>query len=194
MYSGQPYNEKELLLQLENGGREAFSYIFKEYYPALCAFAEKLTGAPQHVEDLVEEVFLKIWLKKQSFHDLKHLRDFLYKATRNACFDLNRRTIHSLERQALFLQNQEQWEQAADLDIIRTEVYRNILEEISRLPEQCSKIVHMGYIEGRSNDEIAQALGLSVQTVKNQKSRGISLLKLRLPPETFALLLLIARL
>lgn len=180
--------------RLGNGDKEAFSYIFGEYYAALCAFAEKLTGASGDVEDIVGEVFLKVWSRQQAFEDLRHLKDFLYKSTRNACFDFTRRSIHSRERQALFLQSQDQWEAAAELDVIRMEVYRNIYREINQLPGQCRKIIHMGYIEGKTNNEIAQELGLSLQTVKNQKSRGISLLKLRLPPESFVLFLLLSRL
>lgn len=193
MSTNPPYGEKELLQQLKQGDTEAFSYIFREYYSALCAYAEKLTGAPEDVEDMVGEVFLKIWSRQQTFQDMRHLKDFLYKATRNACFDFTRRSTHSRERQALFLQSQEQWETAADLDMIRLEAIRNIYRGISQLPEQCGKIVQMGYIEGKTNEEIANELGLSIQTVKNQKSRGISLLKLRLPPGSFGFLLLLAR-
>ncbi len=193
MSTGQPYKEKELLQLLEHGDRDAFSYIFREYYAALCVFAEKLTGAPEHVEDIVEDVFMKIWARQQHFQDLRHLKDFLYKSTRNACFDLIRRLEHSRERQALFLQSQKQWEAGADLDLVRMEVYRHIYRAISQLPEQCGKIIRMGYIEGKPNDEIASELGLSIQTVKNQKSRGIALLKLRLPPEYFALFFLFSR-
>lgn len=189
----QPYNDQELLLQLYKGEKDAFSFIFREYYAALCAFAEKLTGSRDHAEDIVEDVFMKVWQKQLQFHDLLHLKNFLYKSTRNACLDHLRRTEHSLERQALFQQSQHQWESASDLLLIRTELYRSVYRAIDQLPEQCGKIVRMGYLEGRSNEEIAAFLGLSIQTVKNQKSRGISLLKLRLPPESFALFLLISR-
>lgn len=189
----QPYNETELLQQLYRGNKEAFSHVFREFYAALCAFAERLTGGKDHVEDIVEDVFMKIWVRQQSFEDLRHLKNFLYKSTRNACFDHLRSMEHSRERQAQFQQMQHQWESAADLQMIRVELYRSVYRAIDQLPEQCGKIVRMGYIEGKSNEEIASTLGLSIQTVKNQKSRGISLLKLRLPPESFALFLLIAR-
>lgn len=187
------YDQNELLQRLYHGGKDAFSFVFREYYAALCAFAEKLTGHRDHAEDIVEEVFMKIWLKQQPFDDLHHLKNFLYKTTRNACIDHLRRREHSLERQAQFQQLQHNWESAADLAMIRTEVYRSIYRAIETLPEQCSKIVRMGYIDGKSNEEIAESLGLSIQTVKNQKTRGIQLLRLRIPPESFALFLLIAR-
>jgi RNA polymerase sigma-70 factor (ECF subfamily) len=189
----QPYNERSLLQQLHRGEKEAFSFVFTEFYAALCAYAEKLTGSRDHVEDIVEEVFMKIWLRQQEFGNLNHLKNFLYKTTRNACIDHLRRLEHSRERQAQFQKMQHQFESPYDHNLIRVELYRSIYRAIEQLPEQCGRIVRMGYIEGRTNEEIASTLGLSIQTVKNQKSRGISLLKLRLPPESFALFLLIAR-
>jgi RNA polymerase sigma-70 factor (ECF subfamily) len=76
--------------------------------------------------------------------------------------------------------------------MIRMEVFNELYREINQLPEQCGKIVRMGYIEGMKNEEIARELGLSIQTVKNQKTRGVMLLKRRLPPEIFIFLLLVS--
>lgn len=185
-----PYNDTELLQRLGSGDKEVFAHIFREYYSALCAFAEKIIGSPDDVEDLVEEVFEKLWNRKPHFENIRHLKDFLYKVTRNACLDFIKNSIHRKERQARFLQTENDVESASDLCLIRAEVYREIYREIMALPEQCGKIIRMGYIEGKRNEEIARELDLSVQTVKNQKSRGILLLKLRLSPELFVLLAL----
>ena len=186
----QPYGEAELLQRLAIADETAFSVVFREYYGVLCAFAQKLIQEAADPEDLVNEVFLKLWNKHLVFEDTRHLKDFLYKSTRNACFDAIKGAIHSKERQAVFLGSQDTWETAADLEMIRLEVFNELYHEINQLPEQCGKIIRMGYIEGLKNDEIARELGLSVQTVKNQKSRGVMLLKRRLPPEIFIFLLL----
>jgi RNA polymerase sigma-70 factor (ECF subfamily) len=186
----QPYGEAGLLQRLAVADEAAFSTVFREYYAVLCAFAGKIIQESADPEDLVNDVFLKLWNRRQVFEDVRHLKDFLYKSTRNACFDTIKRTLHSKERQAVFLETQAEWETAADLEMIRLEVFRELYHEINQLPEQCGKIIRMGYIDGLKNDEIARQLGLSVQTVKNQKSRGILLLKRRLPPEIFVLLLL----
>ncbi|MDR6568689.1 RNA polymerase sigma-70 factor, ECF subfamily [Chitinophaga ginsengisegetis] len=188
----QPYGEAELLQRLAVADEAAFSVVFREYYAVLCAFAQKIIREAADPEDLVNEVFLKLWNRRQVFEDIRHLKDFLYKSTRNACFDTIKGSIHSKERQAVFLGTQAEWETAADLEMIRLEVFNELHHEINQLPEQCGKIIRMGYIDGLKNDEIARELGLSVQTVKNQKSRGVMLLKRRLPPEVFVLLLLIS--
>ncbi|WP_339070993.1 RNA polymerase sigma-70 factor [Chitinophaga sp. 212800008-4] len=188
----QPYREAELLQRLAIADEGAFSIVFREYYAVLCAFAQKIIQTAADPEDLVNEVFLRLWNRSEVFEDARHLKDFLYKSTRNACFDALKRATHSKERQAVFLESQDAWETATDLEMIRMEVFNELYREISQLPEQCGKIIRMGYIEGLKNEEIARQLGLSVQTVKNQKTRGVMLLKHRLPPEIFILLLLVS--
>lgn len=195
------YEEKELLERLAGGRQDAFEQVFRAYYSAMCVFANKITAAAgvekDVVEDLVGEVFERLWNKHPQFDNTRHLRNFLYKATRNACFNYIKKESRLKERQGIFismqLQSEGNYEPAADLDIIRMEVFRELYREIATLPDQCGKIVRMGYIDGLSNEEIAVELGLSLQTVKNQKSRGLSLLRSRLSPELFVILLLLAQ-
>lgn len=187
------HNEYQLLRGLASGDTRHYSYIFKEYYSALCLYAESIIGEPGHAEDLVQDVFERLWQKPYDFEDLRHIKDFLYKSTRNAALNFLKGSQHSMERQAKFLHEQEESSTTEDLDIIRTEVFRGIYREISNLPEQCGKIVRMSYIEGLKNEQIADILAISLQTVKNQKTRGMKLLRMRLPPLAFALFLLFSQ-
>ena len=73
-------------------------------------------------------------------------------------------------------------------NIIRAEVIMSIHEAIATLPTEKGKIIKMTYLEGKTNKETADELGLSIQTIKNQKLRGLALLKSKLPDEIFSLL------
>ena len=117
----EPYGEAELLQRLAIADEAAFSVVFREYYAVLCAFAQKIIQEAADPEDLVNEVCVKLWNMSQVFEDTRHLKDFLYKSTRNACFDAIKRAIHSKERQAIFLGAQDTWETAADLEMIEGE-------------------------------------------------------------------------
>lgn len=183
-------NEYQLLQGLTSGDTLHYSYIFKAYYSALCHYAETIIGEPGHAEDIVQDVFERLWQKPYAFEDLRHLKDFLYKATRNAAINFLKGAQHSKERQAKFLHEQEESTTSEDLDIIRMEVFRVIYREMSNLPEQCGKIVRMSYIEGLKNEQIAEILSISLQTVKNQKTRGMKLLRMRLSPVVITLFLL----
>ncbi|PUZ30050.1 RNA polymerase sigma-70 factor, ECF subfamily [Chitinophaga costaii] len=187
------FTEHQLLQGISSGDTLHYAYIFQEYYSALCHYAETIIGEPGHAEDMVQDVFEKLWQRPYAFEDLRHVKDFLYKATRNAALNFLKGAQHSLERQAKFLQEQEKAVSAEALDVIRMEVFRSIYREISNLPEQCGKIVRMSYMDGLKNEQIAEMLSISLQTVKNQKTRGMKLLRARLSTVVFSLFLLFSQ-
>jgi RNA polymerase sigma-70 factor (family 1) len=184
---------KDFIISINDEGSNspAFSEIFRQYYSTLCYFAERIIGDSSSTEDIVEEVFLKVWNKSEPFESSKHLKYFLYQSTRNACLDEIKKTRHAKERQLIYLNEDMEDTVPYINEIIHAEVIREIYQAIKELPEQCGRIITMSYIDGLNNDEIANKLGLSVQTVKNQKSRGISLLKIRLSSELFCYFLLL---
>lgn len=169
----------------------AFKLLFRQYYSALCYFSDRIIANSSDAEDIVEEVFTKLWNSKQTFANMNHLHSFLYKATRNACLDHLKKNRHAKERQMVFAEELDISEGSYLNEMIRTEVLREIYCKIKGLPQQCAHIVSMSYIEGKKNSEIANELGISLQTVKNQKSRGISLLKVRLSSDLFILFILL---
>lgn len=193
MSGNAPHTEQQQLVLIAKGDPVTFSAIFKEYYAALCHYAAKITGEPHHSDDLVQEVFEKLWHKQTNFETIYHLKSFLYKATRNTALNFMKGSIHAKERQQVFLKGQESLETYNELQVIYTEVFRVLYKEISQLPEQSGKIVRMSYIDGLKNEAIAQQLGLSLQTVKNQKSRGIALLRTRIDPSILSFLILLLR-
>lgn len=173
------------------GDRDIFNSIFHQYYKTLCYFAERITESHSDAEDIVEELFVKLWNKQQPFESEQHLKAFLYRSTKNACLDFLKLTERANNRHTLFFMDNDQWEESYLNEIIRAEVLREVYNAIEHLPPQCSKIITMSYIDGKSNQEIAEELGLSLQTVKNQKGRGLSILKGKLPYDKYQLLLLV---
>jgi len=167
-----------------------FKAVFEQYYGTLCYYAERLQLSTDDAEDVVSGVFLKLWNREEPFRDLQHLQAFLYRSTRNACLDHLKQTTREKERQLVFLLESEHFGREESAELIRLEVLRAVYLEIKNLPEQMGKIISMSYIEGRKNEEIAAELGLSMQTIKNQKSRALAMLRLRLPAELFTALLL----
>lgn len=165
-----------------------FDITYQSYYHPLCFYASKFVGA--EAEDVIENLFVKLWYKKQVFNDPGHLRAFLYSATRNACLDL----IKTNKRHG-----KTDEEISADLAIadddhlhylIKAETRAEINRAVKALPSQCGKIIAMSFLEGFSNTEIAQALGLSEQTVKNNKVKGLDLLKDKLSGNAFTMFML----
>lgn len=168
---------------------EAYSFeeLFKDNYARLCHFALQFLKDGDAAKDIVQEVFVTYWnMEHRPLHDAPSTTAFLYSSVKFAC--LNKLRRHKLEQGYLNGQEAEPVEEAAALNaMIRSEVITELHKVITTLPENCQKIFRMGYLEGLKNPQIAEELGISVNTVKTQKKRGLQLLKMRLNPDFFVL-------
>lgn len=170
----------DIMEALRKGEPEALQTLLKLYYGALCLFAERMVTDRQAAEDIVGEAFIKLWKRRDNFATVQNIKAFLYISTRNAALNLLKQAKReSLSKKQLAYLSEEQGAFVLN-DMVRAEVLREILQEIDKLPEQCGKVLKLGYLQGMKNQEIATMLNISVHTVKNQKARAIQLLKIRL--------------
>lgn len=167
----------------------AYNYAFKFFYPALCDFAARMVGRDT-AKDIVEDLFLKIWASPQQFREADHLKAFFYRAIKNACLDFIKVNKRASDRNSLFTNENAVNDTDYLAGIIRAEVLMELYAAIAELPTEKGRIIKMTYLEGKSNQETADELGISVQTVKNQKSRGLAILKDKLPEGMYLLLVL----
>lgn len=168
-----------------------FKQIYLDYYSALCYFASKIVDERKDAEDIVEDVFVKFLQTKKSFTEADNVRSYLYTATRNTCLTYLTQSNRAKERQGQYQTELPEAQQSHINDIIKTEVVRSVLQEIRKLPGNSGKIIELSYIDGMKNAQIAEVLNISEQTVKNLKSKGLSILKTKLSPEVFTIFMLI---
>jgi len=176
---------------LSMNSEDDFKAVFQLLNAPLCLYAQKITTSLQEAEDLVGEVFLQCWSRGQVFESTDHARFFLYRAVRNAA--LNRikalgRAEGKHQAASLFLQMSEQ----SHLErIIHSEYLALIYREIDSLPTQQRKVMLLSLKEEKKLQDIAQELNLSLQTVKNCKTRAMARLRIQLGKENWAILLLL---
>lgn len=171
--------------------KQQLEVFFKRHYGDLCYFAFKMINDRQQAEDLVQEAFLKYWNANKEFPNEGALKSYLYLSVRNACLNLGRHEEVKLRHEeSLILHQQQEDPTAADL-MIRAEVLGRIHQAIEELPQGCRSVLKLSFLESLRNDEIADKLGVSVNTVKTQKARALQLLRLKLDPSTFLCLLLL---
>ena len=181
-----PASINDLLPGLQSGDEQAFSKIFLALYPPLCQFAEKFVQYTSDAEDIVEDIFLKLWDRAVLFNDEEHLKAFLYRSIRNACLNFIKINKRAFDRNSAFIKEQGECDEATYLsEITRTEIIAELYIAISELPSQARKVIIKTYIEGQSNQEVADELGISINTVKNHKQNGLALLRSKLPGEPY---------
>ncbi|QMU30890.1 RNA polymerase sigma-70 factor [Adhaeribacter radiodurans] len=170
---------------------EVFEQFFKSYYSRLVYFAYQILADKSKAEDIVQEAFIKFWDHKEEVTmNPVAIKNFLYSTVKNSSLNIVRHE-KVVEKYKSNFTPAEVEETTVVNYIIQSEVLAEIHQAIQTLPESCQRISRMGYLEGMKNHEIAATLGISINTVKTQKQRAMQLLRLRLNPETFALLLVL---
>ncbi len=169
-------DDKELLLRLKKGDKNAFEEIFRKYYSSLVFFAMNFLNDKDLSESIIQEVFVKLW-EKRHLQEIRYLKGFLVVSARNRCHnELKRRgVIRNYEKQSDT--KDEEWPQ------FREEEYlKKIYEAIEELPPARKKILQMKLIDGLKYKEIAEKLSISPKTVDVQMGKALKYLRERLLP------------
>lgn len=167
---------KELLNQIKEGSESAFEAVFNEYYESLAYFALKFVGNTQAAEDIVQELFVKIWANRQTLQIEQSWSAYLYGAVKNACLNHVKsqkiRTEYAA-KQHLIIENDNYISNeidASDLNVlIETAVYS--------LPVERQKIFRMSREDGLKYAEIAERLGISIKTVEAQMGKALQYMR-----------------
>ena len=176
-------NALKMMEDLRKGEPDAMQYFFTRFYGRLCYFAARLVKNRQVAEEIVEDSFLKLWRKQTDFETVQNVRAFLYISTRNACLNWlkQEQRDEASRRELAYLYGDV--EDYVLNSIVRAETLNEILQEIEKLPTQSRKVFKMSVMSSMKNQEIAQALNISVNTVRNQKMRATQLLRMSLLPK-----------
>lgn len=164
-------------------------HIFDEYYDRLVYFSFQLVKNKQQSEDIVQEAFIKYWDNHTSVKLEKlAIKNYLYTTVRNLSFNVLRH--HKVVQNYAETQSRDE---PIDLPVIEAIISSEVLAEIHlaihSLPENYKIISLKSFLEGKKNQEIADELGMSINTVKKQKQRALQLLRLKLSSDIFIILL-----
>lgn len=177
------YSDTELIHGLHNGKEGAVKQLYDLHYQALCYYADKLLQNKEEAEDIAVESFLKLLRKKTDFTNLKDIESFLFTATKNACIDVLRQTKRRAKDHEVIAILSDKNDTADDKEMITALVLQTIYAEIENLPQQCKLVFQSIFIEGKSTAQIAEEMGISPQTVLNQKTKAIQILRTKLYKE-----------
>jgi RNA polymerase sigma-70 factor (ECF subfamily) len=172
--------EHELVERFNGGDMGAFREIYRKYAPVMQAFASKFTNRAT-AEDLVQDVFMQIWVARETSPVSESLQAYLFRAVRNRCINhlerlkvkANYETREMIDfqiREAEFFQSPEQL-------LIRQEQLEQVRREIEKLPEKKRQVFLMAYDDDMRAAEIAEKLHISVRTVETQIYNALKTLR-----------------
>ncbi|GAC1314750.1 MAG: RNA polymerase sigma-70 factor [Mucilaginibacter sp.] len=163
--SNQPFHcDKELFIQIAAGNEYAFRQLFNAYHQQLGAYIFRITGSIELAEEIVQDVFLKIWMNRETLEGVRNFKAYLFIVSKNHALNCLRKLIK--ER----LKKQQLEEYIAETPISDSDnltPYYSVLDEaIDQLPAQQQKVYLLSRHERLKYSEIAERLDISHETVK----------------------------
>lgn len=170
-----------LFEQLKKGDEGVLKEFFETFYPLYVAFAHNYVTNEQESEDLVQESFVMFWERRESFENIYYAKAFLYKTIRHKCLNFIRhRNVEQRHMENIHNNNADIEKRAYFIDaIIKEESSRMIYEQIEQLSKMGRQVIALS-LDGLSNEEIAETLGISINTVRTHKARTYQQLRIRL--------------
>ena len=163
-----------MLLQRVAGGDEgAFAQLFYQYKDKLFSFIYDITHSEAQAEDVVQEVFLKIWQQREKITEVEHFNAYVFRMCRNNAIDQLRKLSRESLLQSVLLQPDEAQPVGSDEMLLAKEVREKLQEAVAQLPPQQKKIFLLHKEKGWKPEEIAREMDLSVSTVRNHLFRAV---------------------
>jgi RNA polymerase sigma-70 factor (ECF subfamily) len=144
-------------------------------FPACCLFAQNYITDSSQAKDFVQEVFVKLWFKFDEFNSEVGIKAYIYEAIKNTCLNHleHLKVRHKFQKKKLSEVNSETYFFNA---LIKEETNRIIYSCIDELPEKGKEVILLS-LKGLKNNEIAENLNVSINTVKTHKLKAYRLLK-----------------
>lgn len=173
--------DAELVRRIRVGDERALEEIFRTYYAGMCLFVRRFVHAPDVAEELVQDVFFKLWSKREGLSDIDALKTYLFRAARNTALNhLRRRKLEQAWEEKEGQRGEPVTSGGTDDEATAGELQRAVSAAIARLPERCREIFLLSREGGLTYGEIAAALGISIKTVETQMGRALKSLRLAL--------------
>ncbi len=179
---GMEVNEVQLMEQLGSRDEAAFEQVFKTYFKSLHAYALSLLKEETTAEEMVQNVFFKLWERAEQLSVSGPVAAYLYRAVHNECMNyLKHQKVKETHRQFMVWHTKSNTDSASK-KLAGKELEERLRQAINELPEQCRLIFQLSRFEELRYREIADHLDLSVKTVENQMGKALKLLREKLSP------------
>jgi RNA polymerase sigma-70 factor (ECF subfamily) len=183
MKSKVPDKELFILQKMVEGDEEAFKYFFDTYYDDLCNFVNSYLRDEELSEDIVQNIFIYLWEKRDSLPTGCSVKSYLYSASKNKSLNYLRNVKNKNRIVEKFVfQPDSTSEETADQFLEFEELKRILCDAVEGLPAQCKTVYRLSRDGGLTYKEIAEKMGITSKTVENQISIAIKKIKDFLQP------------
>jgi RNA polymerase sigma-19 factor, ECF subfamily len=171
--------DRDLLERLRQGDTAAFDAIFRTWYGPLVGTAERMLRDRAVAEELVQDVMLELWRRRETLAADGSAQAYLFQATRNRVLN-HLRHLKIEQRSEPEVRTEASSTPHADAAVVQEELDVAVQRAVQSLPERCREVFELSRVHGLKYAEIAQTLGISVKTVEAQMGKALRMLRERL--------------
>ncbi len=181
-----------LLQQIAAGDKTAFTKLFHEFSPFVLDIAVMLLHDRDLAEDTVQDLFLKLWLKREQLPEIKNIKNWLFILTRNACKNVLRSLARADKKAEGYMDRLPDFVDESDERLSADHYQALVGQAMAQLTEQQRKVFDYSVLQGYNRKETAELLGLSPNTVKLHLMRAIRIVRayliMRMSPNVLIML------
>lgn len=166
-------SEAEIIRMLNEGQEKALRYVYNKYCNRIYLLAMKFLKSPELAQELVQDVFLKLWEKRTELDKDRPIEAWLYTVARNKVINQFKKLAREQQKAAIQTLEAVSATEKADKRLLEGEAFQLLNEAVIRLPEKQRQVYTLSRLEGYSRLEIAEQLQISALTVKTHMSRAV---------------------
>ncbi|MCK5208094.1 MAG: RNA polymerase sigma-70 factor [Cyclobacteriaceae bacterium] len=173
----QPGEERILVIQLKDGNQASYKALYSRYAPKLFAFSRKYLQSREDAEEIVQEVFLRIWEKKDNIDENQSFSSYVIQAAKHRIFNGFRKNVNKQAYMDFLMYADRASINFTELDVDYNEIKQKAEHAISAMPPKRQEIFRLSREMGLKNKEIAEKLQISIKTVENQMGQALKYLR-----------------
>ncbi len=173
----QQDEERELVIQLKEGNQASYRVLYSKYASKLFAFSRKYLQSNEDAEEIVQEVFLRIWEKKDNIDVMQSFSSYIFQAAKHRIFNGFRKKVNEQAYLDFLMFADHSSRNFTELAVDFQEIKQKSDLAIDSLPPKRREIFRLSRETGLKNKEIAEKLQISIKTVENQMGQALKFLR-----------------
>jgi len=175
------YSDSTVITLIKEGSEKAFEWVFKAHFKSLHSYAYTFLKDDELAEEVVQNVFFRVWEKREALKTDGSLKAYLYRAVHNESLNYLKHQQVKANFQVYYAgQLEHQQEDNSSKKLMIGELEKHIQQAMSELPQQCRSIFQLSRFEQMKYQQIADHMGLSVKTIENQMGKALKLMRTKL--------------
>lgn len=183
--------EKGLFRLVSKGNKRAFSAVYDHFEPKLFAFVFKITRSRVTAEEIIQEIFIKLWVRRAKLGKIDNPDAYVYSMAANATFNYLRKEVRKAAIVEKLRRDTIAYHNSTEEVINFCESYAIILQAVEQMPIQRRTIYLMSREKGLTNQEIAKEIKISPNTVRNHLTEALRTLRELFGNRTISMVLLL---